>query len=442
MIGSAPSRSRPRRSLRPTATELEPRALLAASPVADTTRFPFSAVVSIDADFRLADGTIQNRLATGVLVDTFHVLTNAHNIEFPGLGRPVRLRVYAGRNGASFRPFGEAMVTNVAINESQYQNGAGAGGDWDLAVLTLDRNVGQPSLAGWLSFGWTSDSLITQIAQQRITLQEIGYPGRLPGDPNADGFRQYATGGPILVGLGLDPNRFWFAPNTATTFQGNSGSPVIDNSPEWRVPTIIGIHVGQQDVLNNGQPLPAVIRITQEKWDWLIPAMGRTLANPFTQAKGPIDRPDLMDADRWFNTSNSDYQRRGSRINVSSVIFNGGTARAGMFRVSYYLSRDPRITTADIPLGSQTVNALAAARSTTVRWSGRLPTKLAAGNYYVGWIIDSTRRVRSYSRVPNAPFRDPSSTGYVRRYALSIASKPLTRLTLRHPRSGPAAMTH
>ncbi len=403
---------------------LERRELLTATPVSDTLRFPYSAVVSIEADFQTPKG-VETRTGTGALVDTFHVLTNAHNVEHPDLGKPIFLRVYAGRNGASGRFFGEAKVVGEPIiNQTEYQHGAGAGGDWDLAILKLDRNIGMPSLAGWLSFGWTSDLLITQISQQTLPMQVIGYPGHLADSPDADGLRQFTTGGRIMVGLGLDPDRFWYDPAEITTFQGNSGSPVIDNSPEWRVPTIIGVHVGNQDVRGNGQPLGAAIRITKAKWDWLIQAMGRRLDNPFQQAKGPTDRPDLMDRDRWANRKDSDFQvtvtKLGSRIKVSAFVFNGGTSRAAAFRVSYYLSRDNKITTSDVLLGTQTVNGLSAAKTTTVAWSGALPKGVARGNYYVGWIIDSTNRVASYSRQPNAPFRLPSSTGYVRRYVLPI----------------------
>jgi hypothetical protein len=160
------------------------------------------------------------------------------------------------------------------------------------------------------------------------------------------------------------------------------------------------------------------VRITEDKYDWLVDAM----KNDPT----PVDRPDLMDRDTWFNTSNSSFTvtgaaAPGSKIQVNASIWNGGTAKAGTFIVSFYLSKTPTITASAIRLpGSVTVISLNPFQSTTVTWKGKLPANLAKGSYYVGWIIDPNDRVHGYDTINNAPLGAPSHTGYVRRGSLNV----------------------
>jgi V8-like Glu-specific endopeptidase len=396
---------------------LESRQLLSWSPVADTKQSPFSAIVNIDAYVtNLSTGKLEESFATGTLVDSWHVLTCAHSVEGPGFSKPTFLRVYPGRNSRFYRPFGEATVTATHINEAKYRNGAGAGGAWDIAILDLDRNIGSPQLANWVSFGWTSDQLITQIAASPLPLRSIGYPGEELGTAGADFMHQYDSYGSIQVNVGLTRELFWHSQADFPSVPGVSGSPIIDLDPAWKTPTIIGIQVGYDRVLN-GTPMGRDVRITKAKWDWLVRAMGRSPDNVTVPAPGPVDRPDLMDADRWFGRRDSTFkasaQKPGANIEITSTVYNGGTARADSFVVSFYLSTDNQITKSDKLLGNVLVNSANAQTLQQVRFQGKLPTNLKKGTYFVGWIIDSTRRVRSYSWNLNVSPRDPNVTGYV-----------------------------
>jgi len=415
-------RVRPSSIRKPQLERLEDRRLMSLSPVTTPTAFPFSAVVNIVSLYRWTDASGPHRTTvygTGALVGPHDVLTVAHNIEHAGLPDPYLTLVFPGRDGLYFRPFGEAIVTSVHINPlytKSTASGWNTSAEWDVAMLDLDRDIGSPQLADWLAFGWVSDDLLNQIVTTQDPIEVPGYPGGVPANPAANGVNQFVDTGPIQYAPTL-PAWLLYDRNQINTYQGDSGAPFIDNSPEWVYPTILGVQEAEFTVgtTNAGR----AVRITQEKYNWLLDAMKSDPA--------PVDRPQVMDKDNWFNTQTSTFTvsgpaKPGSKIQVNASIWNGGTAKAGTFIVSFYLSKDPKITSSDIRLpGSVTVNSLSALKSATVTWKGKLPSKLASGSYYVGWIIDPNSRLHGYTVTANAGLGAPSQTGYVHARRLNVS---------------------
>lgn len=77
-------------------------------------------------------------------------------------------------------------------------------------------------------------------------------------------------------------------------------------------------------------------------------------------------------------------------IDVTRTVMNAGTSAAMMpFQVSIYLSTDSTITTADTLLGTDTIASLGAGMSATATSSFLIPTATAAGNYFVGIIVNT-----------------------------------------------------
>jgi len=431
------------RTQKPRLELLEERQLLTPVPVTDTTAYPFSAIVEVQAYYRLSNGHVGTSNGTGTLIGPHDVLTAAHVVDIGGTTKtingvsvfippavdgvlnPFKILVFPGMNGAYNRPFGFARVTYAHIPDQYYKSDTNfddTSQEWDLAILDLDRNIGTPQFADWIPVGTVDDGLLDQIVATQDPIEVPGYPGPNTTEPGADYLHPYVDTGPVQIDQTTPPfvNPYqWidFTSNQIFTAVGDSGAPLIDNSPAWVEPTILGVvQAGYSFV--GGAAMGRAVRISVDKYNWLVDAMN---SDPT-----PVDRPDLMDRDNWFNTRNSSFTVSGaavpgSKIQVNASIWNGGTAKAGTFIVSFYLSKTPQITSSAIRLPvSVTVNSLRPFQSTTATWKGKLPSKLAKGSYYVGWIIDPNNRVQGYDTILNAPLGVPSHTGYVRKGRLNV----------------------
>ncbi|MCC7420972.1 MAG: hypothetical protein IT428_11885 [Planctomycetaceae bacterium] len=84
---------------------------------------------------------------------------------------------------------------------------------------------------------------------------------------------------------------------------------------------------------------------------------------------------------------------RGSTISVNTAINNNGDSPTGSYTLRYYASSDATITSSDTLLKSVTRSGLNA--GTTQQWNESvvLPAGIAAGNYYIGVIVDATNAV-------------------------------------------------
>ncbi len=91
----------------------------------------------------------------------------------------------------------------------------------------------------------------------------------------------------------------------------------------------------------------------------------------------------------------------GASITVVERVVNNGTADAGSFRVSAYLSIDPSVTTSDILLGSRTISALAlGAQSDSVNVYP-LPNGIGNASYTLGVIADDLQAIQEPNEANN-----------------------------------------
>jgi V8-like Glu-specific endopeptidase len=415
------ARRRPQ-ARRPDLERLEIRQLMSADvvPRSATRTLPISAIVEIWSYYKDATtGAVRVERGTGALVGPHDVLTAAHVVEPAGQPTPFKIVVFPGMNGLRNRPFGQAVVTKVHVNSVYNKNDhspTDSSAEWDLAMLNLDRNIGSPAFANWLAFGWVSNDLLDQIIGENDQIEVAQYPTRTAAIPTADGFTQFAFSGPIAYNS-ANPSWLYFDESQIPTSGGSSGSPLIDNAVEWIYPTILGVFKGFDRSTTTGFTAGRAVRITQDKYNWLVKAM---------QSDGaPKDLPQLMDWDTWSGLIGSSYSPTGtagpgSDLVVHARIWNGGTANAGTFKVKFYLSTTQKITSFDIPLGTVSVSRLNALKGTTVTWKGRVPSDLKSGPYYVGWIINPGNAVKEYPLTANAAAGNPSSTGLVRTGPLTL----------------------
>lgn len=84
---------------------------------------------------------------------------------------------------------------------------------------------------------------------------------------------------------------------------------------------------------------------------------------------------------------------RGSTVSVTTAVANGGDAPTGSYTIRYYASTDATITSGDTLLKSVTRSGQNA--GATLQWSEAvtIPVGMAAGNYFIGVIVDATNAV-------------------------------------------------
>jgi plastocyanin len=80
--------------------------------------------------------------------------------------------------------------------------------------------------------------------------------------------------------------------------------------------------------------------------------------------------------------------KAGEDFRVMTTLKNNSGAASGMVNVSFYASSDNNITTGDTLLGTKAINNIAAGASQDIDESIDLPANLAAGDYFIGAIID------------------------------------------------------
>jgi len=83
---------------------------------------------------------------------------------------------------------------------------------------------------------------------------------------------------------------------------------------------------------------------------------------------------------------------RGSTVNMEVTIANLGTASRS-FNIGFYLSTDDRITTGDRLLGTNTGASLSAGGLLTFTRSVTIPSTVAPGTYWLGFIVDNNGAV-------------------------------------------------
>jgi subtilisin-like proprotein convertase family protein/V8-like Glu-specific endopeptidase len=367
--------------------------------VFDTTAYPFSAVVQIAADHGNGDWSH----SSGAMISEFHVLTAAHCIRDPstsGGAFAQRVTVAPGNDGdhwggtSSFdsllqsngRYFGEAesvLLRSFSWSTSDW--------DYDIGLITLDRSVGSQFGTGYFGYGWNSDNSFFF-----DNWNSAGYPA----DRNSDGssHHQFVAFDPITSVL---PHQV--RSNALDMNPGNSGGPLwmFDGVSEC---TIYGVASHMSE--SGGVPrYNSWTRMTQDKFDAFGAAIAEDKVNQL-----PVDRPDLVDWDRWFNTSlasaSSSSISPGQSFSVTSFPRNNGTASAGPFKVRYRLSADTVYDVSDVLLG--TVDSAGVGMfdwSTATCTTSSFPS-VPAGSYHVVWQLDVAGTV--------AEFVESDNTGFLR----------------------------
>ncbi|MCO4763952.1 MAG: hypothetical protein KC502_20730, partial [Myxococcales bacterium] len=125
-------------------------------------------------------------------------------------------------------------------------------------------------------------------------------------------------------------------------------------------------------------------------------------------------KPDLSTTD--FKTTTTSYTA-SSTVYTSGYVKNIGGVNASAFRVSYYLSTDSNITTADTLLRSVNRSGLAAGGQSSLATSFKFPANLKAGTYYVGVYIDDLNQVSELTEANN---RRANGVKFVARADLDI----------------------
>ncbi|KPK75026.1 MAG: hypothetical protein AMJ79_12655, partial [Phycisphaerae bacterium SM23_30] len=111
--------------------------------------------------------------------------------------------------------------------------------------------------------------------------------------------------------------------------------------------------------------------------------------------------PDLKAATISTAAEEADW---GDTISVNNTVNNIGTANAGEFGVTFYLSDNRSITSQDIVLGTRTITSLAAGGSNTTSKTLTLPSENPYGQdgeFYIGMMIDSGGKVAEINEVNN-----------------------------------------
>jgi hypothetical protein len=117
-----------------------------------------------------------------------------------------------------------------------------------------------------------------------------------------------------------------------------------------------------------------------------------------------VPKPDLQDAGEAYRVVSPTPVTPGDTITVSCKVQNAGDLAAGGFSVSFYVSPDTTITTADSLLGTKLVSGLDAGQSVDVSCSGAF-TLSSPATCYLGWIIDPANLVVESNEGNNTAYK-------------------------------------
>lgn len=252
-LPTAPGRAAGRRA-RPALESLEGRKLLSLSTVPPNAGFPFTAIVDLIAAF--PDGV--KCQGTGVMVDSFHVLTAGHMLYSSADGGFASQILAAPELCGNSAPFGTAFMTTerldpIYVNWDNAHPGTPASGNHDIGLVTLNRTIGNST--GWMAYGYDNDAADFALG---TIFNTAGYPGPKGG---YDGYHMVFSSGPI-AGLSPDGAALEYYQSSITTYCGQSGSPVWSYDPSTDPERVVyAIHVAGDNTPNS---LNSATRITQD----------------------------------------------------------------------------------------------------------------------------------------------------------------------------------
>ena len=358
--------------------------------ITNTTDYPWSSIARIEVQF--SNGT--GGFGSGAMISPYHILTAGHVVHDASAGGwATDIDVFLAQDGSE-QFYGEADWTYLR-SYTGWTNSQSQDHDW--ALITLDRNIG--NFTGWLGYEWRSNSA----DYNGMTVNTAGYPG----DLSFNAQDMYFASGPVAF---ADTHQLYYN-GTMDTFGGQSGSPVWRYNSSTGERYINAVHAYG----NGGNGYNEGTRITQTKFN--------SLQNWISEDDGvrsPIDRSDLVDYDDWFDTNfayfSSSTVTPGDNITLRSITRNNGTATAGNFDVSFYASTNSIISTGDYFIGKANISSLDAFSWTDAIWTGNFPN-IPAGNYYVGWLIDSGNS--------QTEFLENNNTGIISNSLLTVSESDI-----------------
>jgi len=297
-------------------------------------------------------------IASGFMVDNFHVLTCGHCVYLHDDGGwASEIKVVPGM-AEDIEPFGHAYSTYMRC-PTGWTSSRMVEHDW--AVLTLDRSIG--IFTGWMGrqTAESSSSIYTG------TVNSAGYPG----DLDSGEFLYFVADS----GDRADEYNHWYWIDTAG---GQSGSPV------WRYDGInhyvLTIHAHSYMF---GSDTNFGTRLNSVKYDQLNTWLINDSSTP------PYDKAELLEGDAQSGFSTANVVSGQTNFEISCDVKNSGTATASSFRVSFYASEDLIISPSDYLIGTKDIADLQPFNTANADWNGVFPSFVPEGSYYIGLIIDS-----------------------------------------------------
>ncbi|MCP5538109.1 MAG: leucine-rich repeat protein [Akkermansiaceae bacterium] len=103
---------------------------------------------------------------------------------------------------------------------------------------------------------------------------------------------------------------------------------------------------------------------------------------------------DLKDDGTNHHILSSTSVYAGGTVRVQGIVVNEGNIASGDFKVNVYLSSDSAINSTDVLLGTVSMSSISGGGNDKINLiNAKVPSSLNAGDYYVGWIIDSGESV-------------------------------------------------
>lgn len=325
--------------------------------VDDPTAFPFTSIVKLYTYW--PGGYVT--MGTGAIVGGadghgFHVLTAGHCVYYSSFGWYTKIVVIPAYEGG-VAPFNVAYSTD-AVTFSGWSDYSSS--QYDMALVTLDRCVGD--YTGWMGMAaFDSDDPVYS-----GEVHTAGYPG----DLYSGNYMYYMSAD---GGYATQNNQFYYM----DTYGGQSGSPVwyVDDELNEYITTVHAYGTG-------GTSANFGTRINEDKMT--------TLQGWLASDTPPTNYANLIDDGQSFNGFNPSSVETGyTTLEVWQDVRNKGTASSGEFTVSYYLSTDSTITADDYLVASVVETNVEPFTFDKIEWSGKVPSSVPDGTYYLGWIIDS-----------------------------------------------------